>query len=347
MVSISNLISLLPMAKDLTTTYLGLKLRNPLVVAACPLTAELDTLRHMEQLGAAAAVMPSLFEEQIAPVLEPVGRPPRLGAESFDEQIQAYHQLDDYNRGPKPYLRQIELAKKAVSIPIIGSLNGITDHGWLHYARLMEEAGADALELNAYYVAADPQTTSGEIEARYVSIVEAVRAAVSIPVAVKLGPYFTSLANMAKRLTAAGANGLVLFNRFYQPDIDLETGKVSTYFRYSTLDEVHLPMRWIAILKGRVNASLAATGGIHEREQLVKVLLAGADVGQVASVLYQRGVTAIQSLLSGLERWLDQSDFNSLEQLKGTLSQKNCPDPDAFERAFYTKTIAETSMGSL
>jgi dihydroorotate dehydrogenase (fumarate) len=335
------------MTKELTTTYLGFKLRNPLVVSSCPLTAELDTLKHMEELGAAAAVMPSLFEEQISPVADPIARPPHLGPEGVDEAAQFYHRLDDYNRGPNAYLRQIEMAKKAVSIPIIGSLNGTSEAGWLRYAKLIQDAGADALELNAYYVAADAATTSAEIEARYVSLVGAVRSAVSIPLAVKLGPYFTTMANMAERLVAAGAGGLILFNRFYQPDIDLKSRKVTTHFRFSTPDEVYLPMRWIAILKGRVSASLAATGGIHEAEQLVKVLLAGADVGMVASVLYHRGVGAIESLLNGLQRWLDESDFNSLEQLKGTLSQKNCPSPDAFERAYYTKAIAETSMGSI
>jgi dihydroorotate dehydrogenase (fumarate) len=335
------------MTKELTTTYLGLKLRNPLVVSSCPLTAELDTLKRMEQLGAAAAVMPSLFEEQISPAPPSVKRPPHLGPDSFDEQVQFYHQLDDYNRGPNAYLRQIELAKKAVSIPVIGSLNGTTTDGWLRYAKLIQDAGADALELNTYYVAADADTTSAQLEASYVSLVEAVRSAVSIPVAVKLGPQFTALSNIAYRLAKAGAAGLVLFNRFYQPDIDLRSGRVTTHFRFSTPDEVHLPLRWIAILKGRVDVSLAATGGIHEAEQLVKVLLAGADVGMVASVLYHRGVGAIESLLNGLQRWLDESDFNSVEQLKGTLSQRNCLNPDVFERAYYTKTIAETSMSSI
>jgi dihydroorotate dehydrogenase (fumarate) len=311
------------------------------------LTAELDTLKRMEQLGAAAAVMPSLFEEQISPAPPSVKRPPHLGPDSFDEQVQFYHQLDDYNRGPNAYLRQIELAKKAVSIPVIGSLNGTTTDGWLRYAKLIQDAGADALELNTYYVAADADTTSAQLEASYVSLVEAVRSAVSIPVAVKLGPQFTALSNMAHRLAKAGAAGLVLFNRFYQPDIDLRSGRVTTHFRFSTPDEVHLPLRWIAILKGRVDVSLAATGGIHEAEQLVKVLLAGADVGMVASVLYHRGVGAIESLLNGLQRWLDESDFNSVEQLKGTLSQRNCLNPDVFERAYYTKTIAETSMSSI
>jgi dihydroorotate dehydrogenase (fumarate) len=334
------------MAKSLTTTYLGLKLRNPLVVAACPLTAELDTLRRIEELGAAAAVMPSLFEEQISPASAAVARSPHLGPEPFDDGAQYSRRLDDYNRGPAAYLRQIELAKKAVSIPIIGSLNGTTNHGWVRYARLIEDAGADALELNAYYVAAEIDTTSAEVETRYLSLVEAVRAAVSIPLAVKLGPYFTAMANMAARLESAGANGLVLFNRFFQPDINLKSGTVTTHFRYSTPDDVFLPMRWIAILKGRLNASLAATGGIHEAEQLIKVLLAGADVGMFASVLYHRGVSAIESLLTGLSRCLDESDFNSIEQIKGALSQKHCANPDDFERAFYTKTIAEITEGA-
>jgi dihydroorotate dehydrogenase (fumarate) len=335
------------MSKDLTTTYLGLKLRNPLVVSSCPLTAEPDTLKHMEQLGAAAAVMPSLFEEQIAPTVNAVARPPHLGPELLEEQVPFYRRLDDYNRGPNAYLRQIEIAKKSVSIPIIGSLNGTTTDGWLRYAKLIQEAGADALELNAYYVAADASTASAEIEARYVSLIEAVRSAVSIPLAIKLGPYFTALTNMAQTLVAAGADGLVLFNRFYQPDIDLGSGAVTTDFRFSTPDDAFLPLRWMAILRGRVNAWLAATGGIHEAQQLIKVLLAGADAGMVASVLYQRGVGAIESLLRGLQRWLDESDFHSVEQLKGTLSQKNCPNADVFERAYYAKTIAETAISSI
>lgn len=335
------------MPKDLTTKYLGLNLRNPLVVSACPLTAELDTLRRMEDLGAAAAVMPSLFQEQIEGIQTGAFRPPHSNLDHAPENNSYYRCLDGYNRGPDAYLRHIELAKKAVSIPIIGSLNGTTEAGWVRYARLVQEAGANALELNMYYVAADPVKTTEEIESRYLELVAAVRSAISIPLAVKLGPFFAAFANMSQRLCAVGANGLVLFNRFLQPDVDPEKGKVFARWRFSTPDELYLPLRWIAILKGRVAVSLAATGGIHSAKELSKVLLAGADVGMVASVLYHRGIGAITPLVHELQSWLDRSDFTSIEQLKGILSQKNCPNPDEFERALYAKTIAETTEGAI
>ena len=267
------------MTKQLTTTYLGLTLRNPLVVSACPLTAEPDTLQRMEALGAAAAVMPSLFEEQIEQTeARPVRTLPDY-AHPIQDSNSFYRRLDGYNGGPDAYLRHIELAKKSVSIPIIGSLNGTTDAGWIRYARLMQEAGADAIELNMYHVAADPAMTTDEIESRYLELVAAVRSVVSIPLAVKLGPYFAAFANMAQRLVAAGADGLVLFNRFLQPDIDPDKGEVLARWKYSTPSELCLPLRWIAILKGRVAASLAATGGIHRAHDLVKAIMAGRRRG--------------------------------------------------------------------
>ena len=320
-------------------------LRNPLVVAACPLSAQLDTLQRMEDLGAAAAVMPSLFEEQIEKTEIRAVRLPRDAAHPFHDNSFFYRRLDGYNGGPNAYLRHIELAKKSASIPVIGSLNGTTDAGWIQYARLMQEAGADAIELNMYHVAADPTMTTEQVESRYLELVAAVRSAISIPLAVKLGPYFAAFANMAQRLVAAGAGGLVMFNRFLQPDIDTEKGEVVTRWKYSTPGELSLPLRWIAILKGHVPASLAATGGIHRAQDLVKAIMAGADVGMVASVLYQQGIGAIGPLLRDLEAWLDQSDFHSVEQLKGILSQKNCPNPEEFERALYAKSIAETTEG--
>jgi dihydroorotate dehydrogenase (fumarate) len=333
------------MAKSLTTTYLGLSLRSPLVVSACPLSAEPDTLKRMEAFGAAAAVMPSLFEEQIEHTETGAFRAPHLEYEAAAENTSYYRQLDSYNRGPDVYLREIEAAKRAVSIPIIGSLNGTTKSGWTNYAQRIQDAGADALELNMYYIAADPATTSHEIESRYLDLVAEVRSTISIPLAVKIGPYFTALAHMARRFADAGANGLVLFNRFFHPDIDLETGQVVVHWRYSRPEELLLRLRWIAILKDRVNVSFAATGGIKAGADLAKALLAGADVGMVASVLYQNGIDDLGRLQSELQRWLDQSEFNSLADVKGALSQKNCPNPDEFERALYAKTIAETSEG--
>jgi dihydroorotate dehydrogenase (fumarate) len=335
------------MAKSLATTYLGLNLRSPLVVSACPLTAELDTLRRIEDLGAAAAVMPSLFEEQIERAEAGTVRSPHLESETAVENPSYFRQLDDYNRGPEAYLRQIEAAKGAVSIPVIGSLNGTTKAGWTRYARRIQDAGADALELNIYYIAANLATTTAEIEFRYLDLVAEVKAAISIPLSVKIGPYFTALANMAYRFAEAGANGLVLFNRFLQPDIDLKTGTVVARWRFSTPEELFLPLRWIAILKERVAVSFAATGGIHRGEDLAKVLLAGADVGMVASVLYRNGIEVLRRLEGELQHWLEQSQFNSIADLKGALSQKKCPNPEEFERALYAQTIAETTQGTV
>jgi dihydroorotate dehydrogenase (fumarate) len=334
------------MAKDLTTTYLGLKLRNSLVVSSCPLTAELDTLKRMEELGAAAAVMPSLFEEQIQGGEKGDSHDSHLN-EELGAVVQSFRQLDGYNRGPEAYVRQLDRAKKAVSIPLIASLNGTAKGTWTRYARMMQDAGADALELNMYYVPADSTLTTTEIEERYLELIAAVRATITIPLAVKVGPYFTAPANMAKRMAAAGANGLVLFNRFFEPDIDLATGCVAARFRFSTPEDVHLPLRWIALLKERVPISLAATGGIHSAEQMIKVVLAGADVGMVASLLYRKGIDAIQSLLADLQAWLDSSDFQSLDQMKGVLSQAKCPNPDEFERALYARLVAETTTGNV
>lgn len=324
---------------DLTTRYLGLDLRNPLVVSACPLTGKLDTLRRLEDAGAAAAVMPSLFEEQIEHDEMAIHRFYEHGAESFPEALSYFPELDDYNTGPDAYLRHIEQAKRTVSIPVIGSLNGTSPGGWVGYGRLIQEAGADALELNVYDVVTDPYVTAYDVESRYLDLVQAVREVVTIPIAVKLGPFFSSIPNMALRLTQAGAQGLVLFNRFLQPDIDLETLRVAPNLVLSTSSEVRLPLRWIAILRAHFETSLAATTGVHTALDAMKLLLAGADVTMIASALFEHGPNHLRTLLDGVRAWMVEREYASVHQMKGSLSLINAPDRSAFERANYIKTL--------
>ena len=327
------------MSVDLSTSYLGLKLKNPLVISACPLTAELDQLRRLEQAGAAAAVLPSLFEEQIEHESMEMTKVHEFGSESFAEALTYFPEQDDYRTGPEDYLGTIEAAKKAVAIPIIASLNGSSKGGWVRYAKMMQEAGADALELNIYFVAADVEMTGHDVESRYLELVAEVKQSLSIPLAVKVGPYFSSMGNMGVRLVEAGADGLVLFNRFFQPDIDLESMETQPRLHLSTPTELLVPLRWIAVLHGRVKASLAATGGIHDASGLLKTLLAGADVGMIASVLYQKGVDEVDKILAGMRQWIEKNDYESVEQLKGSMSRENCPDPSAFQRGNYMKTL--------
>lgn len=327
------------MSVDLSTRYLGLKLKNPLVISACPLSADIERLQRLEQAGASAAVLPSLFEEQIEHDAEEMSKVREFGTESFAEALTYFPEFEDYRTGPEQYLETIENAKKAVKIPIIASLNGSSKGGWVRYAKMMEEAGADAIELNIYYVATDLEMTGQEVESRCVDLVSTVKRSISIPLAVKLGPSFSAMANMAVQLVDAGADGLVLFNRFYQPDINLETLETETRLHFSTPYELFVPLRWMAILHGRVNASLAATGGIHDAGGLLKVLLAGADVGMVASVLYQKGMNEVQRILAGVQQWMEDNDYESVEQLKGSMSRENCPDPSAFQRGNYMKTL--------
>lgn len=327
------------MSVNLGTTYLGLKLKNPLVVSACPVTGDLDELRRVEQAGAAAAVMPSLFEEQIEHDAEEISKVYEFGADSFAEALTYFPEQEDYRTGPEDYLETIGKAKKALSIPVIASLNGTNQGGWVRYAKMMQDAGADALELNIYFVAADPDQTGRDVESRYVDLVASVKESISIPLAVKIGPYFSAMADFGMQLANAGADGLVLFNRFFQPDIDLESLQAEPKLQLSTSSELLLPLRWIAILHGRVKASLAATGGIHDADGLIKALLTGADVGMVASVLYQRGVGQITTILDGLRAWMEENQYESVEQLKGSMSLENCPDPTAFQRGNYMKTL--------
>ncbi len=327
------------MSVDISTTYLGLKLKNPLVISACPLSADADQLRRLEQAGAAAAVLPSLFEEQIEHDAGEMIKVHEFGVESFAEALTYFPDPEDYRSGPGEYLETIAKAKKAVKIPVIASLNGASRGGWVRYAKMMQDAGADALELNIYMVAADPDQTGRDVESRHLELVAAVKESISIPLAVKIGPYFSSMANMAVQLAAAGADGLVLFNRFFQPDINLETMQAEPKLQLSSAAELLTPLRWIALLHGRLDASLAATGGIHDVAGLLKILLAGADVGMIASVLYQKGVGQVEVILTDLRTWMEQNDYDSVEQLKGSMSRENCPDPAAFQRGNYMKTL--------
>jgi len=327
------------MSVDLSTTYLGFKLRNPLMISACPLTGEIEQLKRLEEAGAAGAVLPSLFEEQIEHDTQELVKVHEFGTESFAEALSYFPRQEDYRTGPEEYLETIARAKKAVRMPIIASLNGASRGGWVRYARMMEEAGADALELNIYYVSADPDIDGREVEKLYLELIADVRRSISIPLAVKFGPFFSSLSHIAVQMVAAGADGLVLFNRFFQPDIDLETLEAHPKLRLSEPDELLIPLRWIALLRGRVKASLAATSGIHDAAGLLKALLAGADVGMVASVLYRKGVGEVRRIIDDLRQWMEQKEYASVEQLKGSMSRENCPDPTAFQRGNYMKTL--------
>jgi dihydroorotate dehydrogenase (fumarate) len=324
---------------DLSTTYLGLKLKNPIVAAASPLTADLDYLKRLEDAGAGAAVLHSLFEEQIAHEAAELEHLAAQGTESYAESLSFFPEPEDYRLGPEDYLEHIRRAKAALGIPVIASLNGTTAGGWTKYAMQMEQAGADALELNVYFVAADATMDGRAVEDLHVDILKAVKAAVRIPVALKLSPYFSGMAAMATRMDQAGADGLVLFNRFYQPDIDLDNLDVVPNLVLSSEHEMRLPLRWIAILHGRLRASLAATSGIATAAHVLKVLMAGADVAQVCSVLLRKGIGEVRAILDQMGNWMREREYESVTQMKGSLSQRAAAQPAAFERANYMKTL--------
>lgn len=324
---------------DLSTDYLGLVLRCPLVASSSPLTGNLDDLRRLEDAGAGAVVLPSLFEEQLEAESIEVHRWLETGAESQGEAAGYFPDLHDYDLGSDSYLDLIRRAKEALEIPVIASLNGTSAGGWVQHAKQLEAAGADALELNLYLVAADPTLDAAAIEAREQTLVRAVREAVGLPLAVKISPFFTALAHTARELAASGADGLVLFNRFYQPDLDLESLSVTPRLVLSSRDELRLPLRWIAILHGRVRASLAATTGIHEAEDVLKVLLAGAHVAMMASALLLHGPRHLEGVRRELLAWLEEREYESVRQLCGSVSQGAVEDPDAFERANYLQTL--------
>jgi dihydroorotate dehydrogenase (fumarate) len=324
---------------DLTTNYLGMILKNPLVASSSPLSHTVDSIRRLEDHGAAAVIMYSLFEEQIGFDSYYLDYHLTQGVDSHAESISYFPDMQTYNVGPDQYMNLIRRAKESVDIPIIGSLNGASVGGWTDYAALIEEAGADALELNVYYLPANTHVTGMDVEALYLDILSAVRKTVNIPVAVKLSPFFSSVANMASRLVDQGADGLVLFNRFYQPDFDLENLEVAPRLVLSNSDDLRLPLRWVAILYGRLKADLAITSGIHSGHDVVKGLMAGAQVTMMASELLQKGVRRIGQVLNELIAWLHDHEYESVTQMIGAMSQKHCPEPAAFERANYMKML--------
>jgi dihydroorotate dehydrogenase (fumarate) len=324
---------------DLTTRYLGLTLRTPLVPSASPLSDEVDNIKRMEDAGASAVVLYSLFEEQLTRESNAFQYHLTHGTESFAEALSYFPDVDEYRVGPDGYLNHIRKAKQSVAIPVIASLNGSSLGGWVEYAKMMQQAGADALELNIYLIATEPERAGQDVEQTYLDILKAVKAAVRIPVAVKLGPFFSNMANMARRLDETGADGLVLFNRFYQPDIDLDTLEVKPNVLLSTAQALRLPLRWIAILYGRIKANLAATSGIHCANDALKMLMAGADVTMMCSALLRNGIGHLREIETKMCEWMEEHDYQSVQQMQGSMSQKYCSDPTAFERAQYMRAL--------
>jgi dihydroorotate dehydrogenase (fumarate) len=324
---------------DLTTTYMGLTLKNPIVPSASPLSKDIGTIKALEDAGAAAVVMYSLFEEQLAREAEALDHFLTQGTESYAEALSYFPQTEEFNLGPDEYLEHIRVAKAATDIPIIGSLNGVSTGGWIDYARQIEQAGADGIELNVYYIPTDPRHDAATIENIYLEDLKRIKASVKIPVAMKLSPYFSSMANMAAKLDEAGADALVMFNRFYQPDFDLEHLEVVPTLHYSSSQELRLPLTWIAVLYGHVKASMAATTGIHEAQDALKVLMAGADVAMMCSALLQKGVPHLSKVLKDMQQWMEEKEYESVKQLKGSMSQRSVAEPAAFERANYMKAL--------
>lgn len=324
---------------DLSTTYMGLHLKNPLVVSPSPLCEDIDNIRRMEESGSAAVVLHSLFEEQIALESQDLDYYLTQGTYSFAESLTYFPDLGDYKLGPDEYLEHIRRAKEAVDIPIIGSLNGVSTGGWIKYAKAIEEAGADALELNIYYIPTNPNMTSEQVEGMYADLVRGVKTRVNIPVAVKISPYFSSTPNMARRLDRVGANALVLFNRFYQPDLDIENLEVVPNLVLSTSDELRLRLRWVAILYGQIQADMAVTGGVHSAEDVVKTMMLGARVAMMTSALLKNSIHYLKTVLNDVVAWMEQHEYESISQIQGIMSQRSVAEPAAFERANYMKAL--------
>lgn len=324
---------------DLSTNYLGMKLRTPLVPSASPLSEDIDNIKRMEDAGASAVVMYSLFEEEITHEAFELHHHMTQGTESFAESLTYFPEPEEFVHKGEAYLEQIRKAKTAVDIPIIGSLNAHSTGAWTEYARYIEEAGADALELNIYNIPTNLDMAGSRVEDEYIAILKGVKSVVSIPVAVKLSPFFSNFANMAKRFDDAGAHGLVLFNRFYQPDLELETLEVVPRILLSTPMAMRLPMRWIAILYDTILADLAATSGIHKAQDAIKMIMAGANVAMLCSVLLKHGIDQIRIIEQGMIDWMEEFEYESVRQMQGSMSQKNCPNPGAFERAQYMKAL--------
>jgi dihydroorotate dehydrogenase (fumarate) len=329
---------------DLTTKYLGLKLKNPLVVSASPLSQHVSTIRKMEDCGAAAVVLQSLFEEQINRESDELDRFLSAGTERSAEAYSFFPDLTNYNIGPDGYLEHLRKAKQAVGIPVIASLNGVSSGGWVRYARLLDQAGADALELNIYFLPTDPQMTGAAVEKMYCDLVAQVKSSVKIPVAVKIGPQFSAPVHMAAQLDAAGADALVLFNRFYQPDYDLENLEVVPTLMLSRPNELKLRLTWVAILFGKIKADMAITGGVHSAEDVVKAMMAGARAAMMTSVLLDRGVEHLKIIHADLQNWLEEHEYDSIQQMQGSMSQKSVATPAAFERANYLKVLSSYTL---
>ena len=324
---------------DMSTKYLGLQLRTPIVASASPMTGDPARWELLEFAGAGAIVLPSLFEEQIERESLAVDATLDLGTDSFAESLSYLPAMEDYDVGPARHLDLVEQARQRLSIPVIASLNGTTPGGWVQYARHLENAGASAIELNVYDVIVDPTQSAADVEKRYIELVEEVRAEVTVPLAVKLGPWFTSLGHFALALQSAGADGLVLFNRLYQPDIDLDTLDVTPRLQLSTSAESRLPLHWIGVLRGFMTCSLAATSGVHEGADAMKLLLAGADVTMTASALLQNGPQRIAAMLAWMDEWMTERQYDSVDQLRGSVSQRNIADPGVYERANYYQVL--------
>jgi dihydroorotate dehydrogenase (fumarate) len=334
------------MTIDLSTTYLGLTLKSPLVASASPLTEDLGNIRRLEDAGAAAVVMHSLFEEQINLESQELDRYLSHGTESFAESLTYFPDLTDYNLGPDKYLEHLSRAKAAVKIPVIGSLNGVSTGGWIRYAKLIQEAGADALELNVYYIPTNPELTSAQVEQMYLDLVRDVRATLRIPVAVKLGHSFTAMANLARRLDQAGANALVLFNRFYQPDFDLEKLEAVPALTLSNSYELLLRLHWVAILYGHIRADLAVTGGVHTAQDVLKAMMAGARVAMMTSALLKNGIGHLRTLPASLIAWMEEHEYTSIRQMQGSMSYRSIANPAALERANYMKVLSSYTLKS-
>ena len=329
---------------DLTTKYLGLTLKNPLVASASPLSDSLDKILLLEDRGIGAFVLPSLFEEQLTLEGETLDDDLSRGAESFAESLNYFPDLTTYNLGPDGYLELIRSAKARVTIPVIGSLNGVSAGGWIRYAREMEQAGADAVELNLYSIATDPEITAANVERAYLELVREVKQSVRIPVAVKLSPFFSAPANMAKRLDNSGADALVLFNRFYQPDLDLEQLEVVPSLTLSSPSELLLRLHWTAIIFGHIEADLAITGGVHSGLDVLKAMMAGARVTMMTSALLRNGLDHIGVVLRDLTHWMEEHEYQSIRQMCGSMSQRNVPNPTAFQRANYVRVLSSYSL---
>lgn len=324
---------------DLSTTYMGMTLKHPVVPSASPLSTTLDGIRRLEDAGASAVVMYSLFEEQIMAESQALDHYLSYGTESYPEALDYFPSMTSYNVGPEGYLDLIVKAKAAVDVPIIASLNGVSSGGWIEYARYMQEAGADGLELNIYYIPTDPTLGSYDVEEMYLDVVRDVKASVAIPVAVKVGPYFSAFANMASRLHSVGADALVLFNRFYQPDFDLDMLEVVPNLVLSSSHELRLPLRWVAILYGQIPIDLAITSGVHTYTDVLKGLMAGANVTMMASELLRNGEQRIGQIVQELQQWMEENEYESVAQMQGSMSQRNVAEPAAFERANYMKVL--------